>query len=239
MIVRMWLWLLIPVALGISSTAAAQSQCCVCRSANNTFQIAQSTGCDIGCAASGGNATGTTAACSNAQTSSANRGTPGVDSYGDDTVIGEVDYAVYHQGANVWRSSGMLKGEELKKALLGVDASLPAISNTSASRLEQLVPIALAKCVSDRNIDRDMQWVCYHEGQGGDIHNRTKQGNFDAVRSVFSNHQRQDDNLRNRIYCRSNEELKSLVSQHCPIYVPPPNATDKEAMKDKYGPPAR
>jgi hypothetical protein len=233
-------WLLVLVELGITATAAAQNQCCVCRSSSRTFQIQQATGCDIGCSASGGVATGTAACYTNGTTSS---GALGPDNYSDYTVIGEIDYAVYHQGANVWRSSGMLQGEELKKALTGVDGKLPAISNTSISRLERLVPIALKGCVSDRNIDKDMEWVCYHEGQGGDIHNRTDQGNFDAVRSVFSNHEKHDDNLRNRIYCRSNEELKTLVAQHCPIYVPPPPrkpTSSKEEFKDsKFGPSGR
>lgn len=202
MIARMWLSLLGTVVLEVSSAAIAQGQCCVCRSATTQFQIAQASGCDIGCKASGGVATGNTAACSNRTTYSGTGGTLGPDNYADDVVIGEVDYAVYHQGANVWRSSGMLKGGDLKTALLGVTAKLPAISNTSPSRLERLVPIALQKCVADRNIDKDMNWVCGHERQGSDIHNRANQGNLEAVRSAFSNHEAHDDNLRNRIYCR-------------------------------------
>jgi len=52
---------------GTISTAStfAQNQCCVCKNGTSKFQIAQSTGCDIGCKSSGGQATGEVAACSN------------------------------------------------------------------------------------------------------------------------------------------------------------------------------
>jgi hypothetical protein len=146
------------------------------------------------------------------------------DSYSDVAVQREIWYAIYHQGANVWRLSGMLKGEALKRALLGVDGSRVEIQNTSITRLETITLLALKQCVDERDIAKDLYWVCVEKHQYGDINNRANQKNYDAVRSVFSNTQAHDVNLRNRIYCLSNDQLIEIVQKHCPIL--PPSAPD-------------
>jgi hypothetical protein len=119
----------------------------------------------------------------------------------------------------VWAGEGSeqtLKGEALRGSLVGVDMDTRTLRSAPIGELEKAVPIAAQQCVDSRNIDLDFAWVCRVKGHDGEMTILLSQGKFDNIRSVFSNTQAHDDQLRNLAYCRNNKQIADLVHNHCP-----------------------
>jgi hypothetical protein len=227
------------LSIVVGTPSWADKLCCQCGGFWAETTNSPTASCRIACSSNGGGWSGKSRVAADGEycaNPGGQRPTPvPVVPITQDEVAHEAWYAIYHQGAAVWELKGgaMRQGETLRKALTAIDSNeKEAMSRAPTSMLEAGTKQALAQCVSERNIDKDFNWVCYHERQAGDIRNRAAQGNAYAVRSVFSNYEKDDPNLKNRLYCRSDAEIQDLVKNHCEEYIPPPPGPPPKQQKE-------
>jgi hypothetical protein len=131
-------------------------------------------------------------------------------------------YSIGHQGARVFVNSSneMLKGDSLRKALIGPIMDIRVLRDVPIDVLEQAAAEAVTDCINEKSIDQDFVYVCRDMHQSNSIHSELAVGKFDAIRTLFSQEQKHNDKLKNLIYCRSNSQVKLLVDSYCPA--PPP-----------------
>jgi hypothetical protein len=137
---------------------------------------------------------------------------------------GIAKYCVFHQGANVWAgrpdNNEILSGEALRRALMGVqtdflhgqEPSYRQLEKANLAELEQVAGEAVRECVGERNLRNDILWVWGEKAQKWDMWDALQRGDYTAIRSIFSNTQAHDDNLRNRIYCLSGSEIAAILN---------------------------
>jgi len=61
------------------------------------------------------------------------------------------------------------------------------------------------------------QWVADHEAKIWELDSAHRAQDYDRMRSIFSNTEQNDDDLRNKLYCYSGHNLDVLMSQLGPV----------------------
>lgn len=155
------------------------------------------------------------------------------------SLVTHVKHSISHQGARVWsgpNSSQLLAGEQLRAAVYAPEANDPAhypdqaqaqreIREASIPDLQNATGDAIRSCVTETpDTFQHFEWVAKHERRWKDIEGAIGRGDFDGVRSIFSNTEAHDDRIRNTLYCYSGIEIKGLFERLGPF-------------KPDYGPP--
>jgi hypothetical protein len=133
-----------------------------------------------------------------------------------------IKYCISHQGTGVWAGpdgNTILSGEQLRNSLKGGQTdwshgqkpSWDQLDKANITDLERLTPEVVRECAEERNIAGDIKWVWDHEGKRWEMWAALNRNDYNAIRSIFSNTQRHDDNLRNRVYCLSGRQLESII----------------------------
>lgn len=222
---------LLLLLLLLPRSSQAQPDCCYCKDVQgHIFASATVAGlgdCRITCAANGGSFTGRRERCPER---------PSLPS----ELFQNVGYSIWHQGAVVWTGSDqgtLLGGEPLRYSLMGGQTDFqhgqrPAyeqIQRTDIRDLESAAARAVMQCKSERDIRNDIRWVWGTKGQRWNMWSALQGNDFNRIRSIFSNLQAHDDQLRNRIYCWSGPEIRGLLSSWGnPGPVPPPQKEPRE-----------
>jgi hypothetical protein len=147
-----------------------------------------------------------------------------------------VQWSIGHQGARVWTGDGnnsLLSGETLRISLLGatnnsnlleshpaVDQAVSELRNATTELLERATTDAVNKCVKAFPIDDAFQhfnWVATHEAKIWELDDAHKAKNYDLMRSIFSNTQKDNDDLRNKLYCYSGRNIDELMARLGPV----------------------
>jgi hypothetical protein len=205
----------------LQSVAFAQKHCCLCKSPSQYYN-AEGSPCTQACPARAANGiwVANTEWDVN-RDASCDTQPPEVT---PDNIREKAKYNIYHQAADVWvpgTDAGMLKGEELRQELMGHDQDKRLLQLAPIDVLETETKNAVAECVKERSIDGDFEYVCSTKRLHPQMVSGLQQGNFRGVRSLFGKNQ-DNDEIRYRIYCRSNAEVADLVRAHCPNAAPPP-----------------
>ncbi len=157
-----------------------------------------------------------------------------------ETLVGHVQWAVGHQGAGIWTGKGnnlIVTGEQLRASLLGaagnsdvqhykdVAQAVYEIKNAKVDVLEAATTDAVNRCIGAFNEDAafpNFQWVAKVQGQIWRMDTCRKAGNYDCIRSTFSNAESHRDEFRNNLYCYSGEMIDRLMARLGPVPVQPP-----------------
>lgn len=162
--------------------------------------------------------------------------------------LGEsVGWSIWHQGANVWEGADngtLMTGERLRLSLLGTQFTangykkLPGHGPIEAAEIhdiERLTRAAVNKCVTERDITIDIYWVWDHRALKWAMWKALQSNDFGHIRHMFSESQRHDDQLRNRIYCLSGPQIRSILERWGDPG-PPPQPPKWEPNPDKGKP---
>jgi hypothetical protein len=77
---------------------------------------------------------------------------------------------------------------------------------------------ALIQCHSEFPIDqmiKHMDYVCHHEGNTYNVRVNLEHGRWDEVRSIFSNAEKNDDRVRDVLYCYNASDVTTIEQKGC------------------------
>jgi hypothetical protein len=130
------------------------------------------------------------------------------------TLVAHVQWAVGHQGARIWTGSGnnlVVTGEPLRASLVGAAANSDVqhykdvaqavyeIKNVKIDVLERATTEAINRCIAAFNEGTafpNFSWVANEKEQIWAMDRCRKQGDYDCIRSTFSNTESDRDEFR-------------------------------------------
>ncbi len=157
-----------------------------------------------------------------------------------DTLVAHVQWSIGHQGARVWtgQDGNLLRtGEDLRAALIppatnsdvqhykDVAQAVHELREAKPETLERAATEAINRCVAafpDNVAFTHFEWVGNHENRKWDLAGCQRAKNYDCVRGIFSDAQKDHDEFRNNLYCYSGQKIDALMSRLGPIPPPPP-----------------
>jgi hypothetical protein len=136
-------------------------------------------------------------------------------------VLRSLTWSIGHQGARVWNGDELLSG----KALLDAVTS-PMGPGTNRERvvafyvqqgkdISHAVAVGVRRCQSEFpewQMNEHMRFACTKTPA---ITSKLNISDIDGIRHEFSIAERDDDRVRNRIYCYNNSQVKNLVERNC------------------------
>ena len=226
---------LVCCCLGISANAQ-QRICCKCKSqSRGPFGVEAPAGfpasqvCPNSCSTNGGDWTGqaTNGAC-NAPAPTPPKPEPPKSI--DGLVVESIRWSIGHQGARVWNNGGtsagwnLFTGNTLLQAILG-----PMDPGVNRDRVAQYYSShgndisaptieALKQCKNEfpeSEVNKHVDWVCHHEGNTYNFRRSIEEGRYDDTRSIFSNAEKNDDRVRNVLYCYNAEDILRIEKNAC------------------------
>jgi hypothetical protein len=138
----------------------------------------------------------------------------------DPATMADIEWSLWHQGADIWAD----EGNNFVSPKLAYDRLLATQNGAGKTRIIQLgpehlydvLPAAIEECKAQhRNFADDMKWVCFHEGQVNGLLTNARQGKFSAVRQIYHEKQKHDDNKSNVASCYNARDLTSVLQAQC------------------------
>lgn len=118
----------------------------------------------------------------------------------------------------------MLKGQELFNAVIGPMSGgtdrdhVAEVYSKHGNDISSFVGEAVAECraeFSENEMIKHMDYVCHHEGNTYNVRHNLEMGNWDEVRSIFSNAEKDDDRVRNALYAYDASGVTRIEQAGC------------------------
>lgn len=129
----------------------------------------------------------------------------------------DVKWSIFHEGCRIYAADDNLGSiTDIRNCVYQTQAhnqrAQDLIRNANDDLLRQVVIESSNEIPDEFQLRGNFQWVMYHEGQGESIRVMVGRGNFEGVRSTYSDKQAHNPNARNLLAAVSNRYIRDLVN---------------------------
>jgi hypothetical protein len=140
--------------------------------------------------------------------------------YNRDSLKQHIKWCIFHEGCRSYSGNTAKSPTEVRDCCYGFqghnDEAICQMNKATAEDLASVVAESTREIPGEFQVWVNFRWVCEHEGQGGRIRALAAQGDLEGVRAVYSQYQNHNPNARNLLNSCSDDQVKSLVKDHCP-----------------------